>query len=265
MKSKKSKRTLSIIVCFAILLIMCLCVCISPGKRGRVLDANGTPIANAYVIYGYSGTECHIVDADVYYRPGTVIQTDENGYFRIPAAIRIRDPLFQSPFLYPQIFVVYDPRTHCAGTLPSKMWLKRYEPYKIGDTLYKQDGAEEFKTLHWWFETKTIDGTETLVFHDVTNDPFEWYRSIKQLSEAFKYCDRDGFNGWRAPIEKRRLLSQHLIQEYKNLGNRHGQQECQQKNTLEKLRIPDRYQVLQDVITDDLQFLRDFREKVIMN
>lgn len=258
MKSKKSKIILSVILCFVILVILCLCVCISPGKRGRVLDANGTSIANAYVIYGYSGTECHIVDADVYHRPGTVIQTDENGYFRIPATIRLSNP-FQSPFIYPQIFAIYDPGTHCAGTLPSKMWLKRYEPYK-------QDGAEEFKNLHWWFETQTIDDTETIVFHDVTNDPFEWYRSIKQLSEAFKYCDVvRGSNGWRAPIEKRRLLSQHLIQEYKDLGNRHGQQECQQKNTIEKLKIPDRYQILQDVINEDLESLRDFRESVIMN
>ena len=88
----------------------------SSGQVGRVLDEQGQPVAGAYVIYGYNGQ--HFIHGEVD-RPGTIIQTDRNGFFRIPSKKQKKLPLFSSK-LYLEFYAVYDPITHCVGLLPNK-------------------------------------------------------------------------------------------------------------------------------------------------
>ena len=79
MISKEQKKALAItaIIGLGLFIVLCLWLAISPGFTGRVLDVDGNPIANVYVVYGYRGNYVHAqVD-----RPGTIIQTDRNGYF----------------------------------------------------------------------------------------------------------------------------------------------------------------------------------------
>ena len=204
MISKEQKKALAItaIIGLGLFVVLCLWCGISPGFTGRVLDVDGNPIANVYVIYGYRG---NYVEGQVD-RPGTLIQTDRNGYFRIPPKVHTWLPPFAR--LYLEIYAVYDSKTHCAGALPSK---------RLNSTQLRY-----FEEGHWWFEIKEIDDIETLVFHDVSDDPAEWYSSIKQVQEAlciFSY-------GWEAPVEKKKELLNYILQEYENLAKKYGDQQC---------------------------------------
>jgi hypothetical protein len=247
MKLKKRKITLSIIIIILIFAILrYLYGCISPSLKMQVLDENGTPIVGAYVVYGYTGIESKIVDWDYYRRPGTIAQTDMDGNFSISPSIHMRTPFFQYK-LYPEIYAIYDPKTHCVGILPSKIWLDR------------QDVSKEFKKHYWWFDTKKVDGIDVLIFNDVTDDPAKWSGSIRQLIKAFKYGDVVGhWNGWEAPFEQRKQLYNCLTHEYRTFINKYGNESCgslSPKNSGLK--------TFRDLVANDLRSLANYEKKVL--
>ena len=69
MKPRRWMITAVIKIFFVLTIPLYLCGCTSSDLKGRVLDENGKPIVNAYVVYGYVGVESKIVEWDEYHRP----------------------------------------------------------------------------------------------------------------------------------------------------------------------------------------------------
>ena len=213
-------KFLIIFIC-VIAAILVMSVCIVPGMKGRVIDAQGKPIAGALVVYGYRGTVCQIVDSDVYHRPGTIIKTDMSGYFHIPRTIHFHTPLVKSK-LSLEFYTIYDPQTHCAGIPPYNFY-------------FEHCGIKVFKEKNWWFGYENKDGVELLIFHNVTDNPIEWYHSIKELQWPI---EKYGWNTWDASAEDKRALLNHLLREYKEFKERHGTKECLYREGFVKSQFP---------------------------
>ena len=189
--------------------------------KGRVVDENGNGIAGAYVVYGYEGTVNKLVDSDVYHRPGTIIRTDETGYFEIPGMISFHVPLMKGD-LSLVVYAVYDPQTHCAGLLPYTRW-------------YRATGLESYKKEQWWYDFKPEGDLKTLAFQNITSDPIAWYSSIRLLNTVFAEY---GWNAWEAPAEDKRELLNLLLREYKEFQHRYGQEECLYREFFVKSQFP---------------------------
>ena len=63
-----------------------------------------------------------------------------------------------------------------------------------------------------------------MVFCDVTDNPVAWYNSINQLQKAFSYYGN--LNGWEAPVEKKKVLLNYVIQEYEAFMAKYGDKQC---------------------------------------
>jgi hypothetical protein len=222
-KEIKISLTLTAIVLFIIVIAMYLWSCISPAKKIRVTDVNNSPIANAYIIYLYTGTVSRgPAGSDDYHQPGSIAQTNKDGYFTIPSKMQLHLPLIKSK-VYPEITAIYDPHTHCVGLLPNKK----------GSDWPKWD---YFLANYWWFKVEDANNTDVLIFHDVTIKPVNWYASINQLHSALRNYQIEIVNsGWKAPLEKRKTLYNYLLQEYKSFENKYGDQKCGIAEDLKKL------------------------------
>ena len=206
----KNKGKISILLAsLIIVLIIWVSGCAVPRVKGKVVDENDKGIAGVFVIYGYEGSTYKVVDSDSYYRPGTIVRTDEKGFFEIPRTSHFHAPFLKTD-LFLDIYVIYDPQTHCAGILPYNRW-------------HRSAGLSVFKKEMWWFTYKIEGNLETLIFHDVTNNPIEWYNSIRQLHVPL---EKYGWNSWDAPNEDKHAFLNHLLREYEEFQKQYGHKEC---------------------------------------
>ena len=223
---KSTTKSVILLVCSIISLIVSASGCCSvPGVKGKVVDENNNGIGGAFVIYGYEGTVYKLVDSDTYCRPGTIIRTDENGIFKIPRTTHFHAPLIKGG-LSLEIYVVYDPKTHCAGIPPYAIW-------------YKNVPLSVFKKDMWWLAYKKENHLETLTFHNVTNNPIEWYNSLKQLHTPI---EKYGWNSWNAPEKDKRAFLSHLLREYEDFQMQYGQKECLYRQFFIKNQFPMSYE-----------------------
>ena len=225
-KELRISLTITAIVLSVSILAIYLWSCIAPAKKIRVIDVNDTPIADAYVVYFYTGTASRgPAGSDDYHQAPNIAQTNKDGYFTIPSKILLHFPLIKSK-AYPEITAIYDPSTHCVGFLPNEKgsdWPK----------------WKYFQERHLWFEIKNANDTTVFVFHDVTTQPVDWYASIKQLEEAIGYYQMEvhGSN-WKVPADKMGVLYHYLLRDCEAFKNKYGSQKC---GTAENLDILDSF------------------------
>ena len=187
--------------------------CAVSGVKGQVIGENSKGIEGVYIIYGYGGLEYKIADSDSYYRPGTIVKTDDKGFFELPGMVHFYAPFLKSN-LSLEIFVIYDPHTHSAGILPNN---DRYYHY------YSCDGLSEFTKSYSWLTYKQEGDLEVLMFRDITENPMAWYRSIKILSGTIM---RYGNNSWDATNEDKQAFLNHLLRECDEFQSQYGQERC---------------------------------------
>ena len=193
--------------------ITALTLCLTAGcsmvsdYRGRVVDDKGRGIPDAYVIYRYMGMRNAWVCSSPYYKPGNVLRTDAEGCFYIPKTILWHTPIAQTGASL-LVGPVYDPRTHCVGAPRNDCW--------------QVTTLDEFKSNNWWYDYYKQDDVHTLVFHNVTADPVEWYKSATYLSGALKY----GIPTGHLPDEVKRDLRNHMLREYEEFKNKYGEDKC---------------------------------------
>ena len=128
MKSKMRIMILSIWTIFTFAICLYLYGCTSPGLKMRGFDENGTPIVDAYVVYGYTGIVSKIVDSDYYRRPGTVVQTDVDGSVLISSSLHMRAPFFQNK-LYPRSIVSPPFNSVVSGFFLATLFIFEPEPF----------------------------------------------------------------------------------------------------------------------------------------
>ena len=226
MKSEKRKISPLILLPLFFPIVSLSGCCVVSGTEKRIVDANGNGIENVWIIYGYRGYKFTPGDSISYYRPGTIVQTDKNGFFRIPSTIHWFTPLLVSG-LSLEYYAVYDPGTHCAGIAPYGIYLW-------------SDGPERFREHYWWLDVKKENGIDVLVFGDVSNDPVAWYSSIKQLEHALSMywpiC------AWDAPVEQRIQLCDYFVRECNGLKDKYGSKECTYREFFIKSQYPMSYE-----------------------
>jgi hypothetical protein len=222
---KNKGKILILLTSLIVLLIVWKSVCSVPRVKGKVVDENNNGIAGAFVIYGYEGSVYKVVDSDSYYRLGTIVRTNEKGFFEIPRTTHFHAPFLKTD-LFLDIYVVYDANTHCAGLLPYNRW-------------HRSSGLDVFKEEKWWLTYKREGDLETLIFQDVTSNPIAWYNSIRQLHVPL---EKYGWNSWDAPTEDKHSFLKHLLREYEEFQKQYGQEECLYRDNFTKSQFPVSYE-----------------------
>lgn len=140
----------------AILLLAALLVrrsfVMAPALEGTIVDAKGNPLSGCFVVYDYQfggGFEP---------RPGSIIETDSKGYFRIPRKLFRIPPIWN---IHPQIWVwrIYSTKTHTA----TAMW-------PLGGFV---EGVVDARPQE-----------KKMIFYDVSDSPADWFAALTDLQET---------------------------------------------------------------------------------
>ena len=146
----------SLSVCFGLLCVTS--VSLVKGLKLIVVDANGLPLSDAFVVYEYHGDSFGFGHSGSHTRSGSITQTDENGRFRIPTKIFFRIPLVE----YPEdlvIHAIWSPRTHSNG----KLW-------------YNSSGPETVEGVFEFLPKKT-----KLVLRDIASNHLMWFSTVQEM------------------------------------------------------------------------------------
>jgi hypothetical protein len=82
----------------------------TPSLSGQVVDKNGKPLPDTYILYDYQGKKQGIVSSSSYVLGGAIIVTDKKGQFTIPSLAHHKS-LFSSRARI-RIYAGYSPVTH---------------------------------------------------------------------------------------------------------------------------------------------------------
>jgi len=171
----------------------------APESSGTLLDDTGNPVEGAYIAYFHRGYRFNFVDSITYRRPGAIIRTDAAGAYRIDGFWHVHLPLDRK--LTPWIDVVYSPRLHHA-----------FGPLVPGKTVISGRVASD-------------DARQATVISDLSGDPWQWYRSMQQVSILIRDLEPGTTRQVRysAPLAIRQALALHLLQEYADFMARYAE------------------------------------------
>ena len=161
--AKKSKLKLIVVIVF------CIVICILPFALGlsytpsftaQIVDKNGKPLPGTYILYDYQGWIYGIVEGSHYYRNPSIVMTDKNGQFTIPALVHRHRPFGESRAKV-HIEVGYSSVAHCV----------------FYGTDFLKDWHDEEPNVH------------VVTLPDNTNDPKAWADSLYHLKFALSCVD----------------------------------------------------------------------------
>ncbi len=136
---------------FIAALVARFCFATAPGLDATIVDSKGNPLSGCFVVYHYE------LGSGFDRRPGSIIETDPKGHFRIGRKIFPVFPLWE---VHPEVEVkaVYSPKTHTVTTWPCYRSLEGV----VDANLPKKK----------------------MVFYDLSESPAEWFAALQNLQGA---------------------------------------------------------------------------------
>jgi hypothetical protein len=187
-----------------IALLCALLLCLASASRVKglaltVVDTNGSPLSGVFVVYDYYGYGFGFGEPGRYTKPGSIIQTDNNGRFRIRSKLMFCVPGLQAPPNL-RIHAVWSPQTHNRAFL----WLTPTEEMRVPGIL------------------DLLPAEEKLVFHDLTANSGEWYFMLEQMQDLLMEMQHPGMVNLKVSNEMRQKLRTTLDEDTKMFKSKHG-------------------------------------------
>lgn len=200
------KRRRKIIVILGVVVFLCVGLLWATkifyhlnGLKLKVVDANGMPLTNVFVVYQYYGHGFGVGHPGSITKSGSVLQTDKNGRFKIPSKIFFRTPLMEERVEL-EIHAIWSSETHSRALL----WKNTKEPETV-------KGIYEF-----------LPKEKKLVLHDLTDNPREWLFMMEQMRELVMEMDMPNMVNVKAPKEVRDKLESALRNDERLFKDRHS-------------------------------------------
>jgi len=141
----------------------------APGVEGTIVDSKGNPLEGCFIVYDY------YLGGGFDRRPGSVIETDSKGYFRIRPKVMRKFALWD---IDPKAWVwsIYSPKTH--GT--TAMWPLRAFLEGVVDARPKE---------------------KKIIFYDLSESPADWFAALDDMQKILDRMPPQYHRGWDIALE----------------------------------------------------------------